>query len=359
MAPAFSLSVSPDSSLLTGVAGGLVIALSSTGLMALAGKVSGMSGIIGSLVSGEGDGTWRVSYVVGLLAAGAAFARLSPAALGQAGGVTPLAVAAGGLLVGLGTRLGSGCTSGHGVCGLPRLSPRSAVAVGSFMAAGMLTASVTSSATHAVAVSGTVAAAGPALASPWFLVPAAGAAAAMLALRARRRNPPQSAAAAESAAESGLSMHAAGLASGALFGLGLGLSGMTDPARVTGFLHPFRAGGWDVTLAGVMGGAVAANLLTWHWLARSGGSPVFAPAKGFRDLIKTGATGDNLKVDARLLVGAALFGAGWGLVGICPGPAVVALGALTPVAVLFVPWMLLGMAAYEFGPGTPALAKRC
>jgi uncharacterized membrane protein YedE/YeeE len=126
------------------------------------------------------------------------------------------------------------------------------------------------------------------------------------------------------------------LFSGALFGLGLAVSGMTNPAKVIGFLD--LAGGWDPTLAFVMGGALLITI------------PAFRLILGRQRPILAGdfALPTKSTVDARLLGGAALFGVGWGLSGFCPGPAVVALTTgLTPVSA-FVAAMVAGMVLYAW-----------
>ncbi len=107
------------------------------------GRIAGVSGIVGSLLPPNASAqSWRVGFLLGLAIAGFAGARLAPTAVGAAVVPLPL-VAVAGILVGFGTRLGNGCTSGHGVCGLGRLSIRSAVAVGTFMVTGAVTAMIT------------------------------------------------------------------------------------------------------------------------------------------------------------------------------------------------------------------------
>lgn len=123
--------------------GGLIIGLSALLLMMFNGRIAGISGITaGTLFADAGDRMWRIAFVLGLIAGPVVYSMLS--------GVQPnfvmtdnkgLIIAA-GLLVGFGTRLGSGCTSGHGVCGLSRLSVRSLVAVLTFMFTGMVTVAV-------------------------------------------------------------------------------------------------------------------------------------------------------------------------------------------------------------------------
>ncbi len=122
------------------VAGGALIGLSASALWLLAGRIAGVSGIVGGLVHPRrGDVSWRAAFVAGLLSGGLLLARLNTPALGAHGGSSsPLVFAVAGLLVGVGTQLGGGCTSGHGVCGLGRASPRSVVAVATFMATGAL-----------------------------------------------------------------------------------------------------------------------------------------------------------------------------------------------------------------------------
>src|SRR2546430_1496009 len=123
--------------------GGALIGLAAVLLMILNGRIAGISGIFGDLIAFDtGDKAWRIAFITGLIAA--------PILLGLAGfGLSaPLMpaswaiVIAGGLLVGFGTRLGGGCTSGHGVCGMARLSPRSIVATLIFMATAILVVAI-------------------------------------------------------------------------------------------------------------------------------------------------------------------------------------------------------------------------
>jgi hypothetical protein len=125
----------PFSSLL----GGLVIGAAASLLLLANGRIAGISGIVGGLLRAERDETaWRALFVAGLLAGGLALQLVRPASIGPSVVGFPLLIVA-GLLVGFGTRLGSGCTSGHGVCGVGRLSPRSLVATATFMLAGAVT----------------------------------------------------------------------------------------------------------------------------------------------------------------------------------------------------------------------------
>jgi uncharacterized membrane protein YedE/YeeE len=123
--------------------GGVVIGASTSLLLVANGRVAGISGITGGLVVPvRGDVAWRATFVAGLLAGAVLVALVAPSAFGAS--VAPLAlVALAGLLVGVGTRLGNGCTSGHGVCGISRLSPRSIAATLTFLATGVLSVLIT------------------------------------------------------------------------------------------------------------------------------------------------------------------------------------------------------------------------
>jgi uncharacterized protein len=131
----------------TALAGGALIGISTAMLLLLNGRIAGISGIVGGLLRPvAGDTGWRIAFILGLLAAPLAYGLAAPLAYGLAAPLPAVAIdadtatlIAAGLLVGVGTRYGSGCTSGHGVCGLSRLSPRAMVATASFMLAGFAT----------------------------------------------------------------------------------------------------------------------------------------------------------------------------------------------------------------------------
>ena len=120
--------------------GGMLIGLSASAMLLLDGKIAGISGILaGVLKPVRGDTLWRSSFLAGLLAGGMLLRIFFPTAF-NFGIIRPLPMLiVAGLLVGFGTRLGSGCTSGHGVCGVSRLSPRSLVATATFIFTGALT----------------------------------------------------------------------------------------------------------------------------------------------------------------------------------------------------------------------------
>lgn len=123
----------------TSLAGGMLIGLASALFLLFNGRIAGISGIVGGLLHPvRGDLAWRMAFLLGLVVAPFAFAFIAPLPEVQVDAGTATLIAA-GLLVGVGTRYGSGCTSGHGVCGLSRGSPRSVVATLSFMFAGFMT----------------------------------------------------------------------------------------------------------------------------------------------------------------------------------------------------------------------------
>ncbi|MGV3680774.1 MAG: DUF6691 family protein [Acidovorax sp.] len=123
---------------------------------------------------------------------------------------------------------------------------------------------------------------------------------------------------------------------GLVFGLGLIISGMTDPGKVLGFLD--LAGLWDPSLALVMGGAILVGVFAFA-VARKRSTSVLGGAMQLPTA---------RHIDRRLVLGSLLFGAGWGIAGFCPGPAIVSLGAGEPKALVFVLAMLAGMGAFEW-----------
>ncbi len=126
------------------------------------------------------------------------------------------------------------------------------------------------------------------------------------------------------------------LLSGLVFGLGLIVSGMANPAKVLGFLD--LAGAWDPSLAFVMGGAILVGFFAFLVAKKRTHSFIGAEMR-----LPTASA-----IDGRLLTGSALFGAGWGVAGFCPGPGLVALGMGEPKALVFVAAMLLGMVIFSW-----------
>ena len=131
---------------LAGLAGGILIGLAAVVLLAAYGRIAGLSGIFGGLLTlrFNEEFSWRAAFMAGLLAGAAAMPALGafdPASIAFAGG--PVRIAAGGLLVGFGTAIGAGCTSGHGICGISRLAPRSIASTAIFMGVAVATVFLT------------------------------------------------------------------------------------------------------------------------------------------------------------------------------------------------------------------------
>lgn len=184
---------------------------------------------------------------MGLCTAGVGLALFKPGVFGAGVQLSHVELAVGGLLVGFGTRMGSGCTSGHGLCGLSRFSPRSLAAVGTFMAAGALTAYISGN-THMLDVLKSETFAEEILDTPQYLYLGGAVFAAYNAyfwLKKQKIVLP---------AMDGAHLveNMAFFSSASLFGIGLGISGMCDPDRVLKFLNFAGPAGWDPSLIGVM-----------------------------------------------------------------------------------------------------------
>jgi uncharacterized membrane protein YedE/YeeE len=124
-----------------GLAGGALIGLAAAMVLVVHGRIAGISGILGRSLDQDDGRTFRLGFLAGLIATGAILAAIAPSAFGAGvRGLPGLALA--GALVGVGTTLANGCTSGHGVCGLSRLSPRSIVAVATFMIVAAITVAI-------------------------------------------------------------------------------------------------------------------------------------------------------------------------------------------------------------------------
>ena len=274
--------------------GGVFIGTAAGAYMFFAGRIAGNSGALKSITVGPYEET-KAAFVAGLAAAGAALGHLLPNAF-EAPALSPLAAIGGGLAVGLGTNLCNGCTSGHGLCGLSRLSLRSIVAVPVFMAAAIGTATAASG---SLAV-GSMA---PIADTPRAVV----ALSKLLALGLAAALTPLAVLPAKSRASEAY----AGLWSGACFGTGLAIGGMVRPSVVARALSPAH---FDPTLWVLF----VTALLTTFGLYR------VAAASGVKEAaVVSGGPGP----DSQLVAGAGLFGVGWGLTGLCPGPHIASLAA--------------------------------
>ncbi|VDC06603.1 unnamed protein product [Peniophora sp. CBMAI 1063] len=277
--------------------GGVGLALSAHSLLALNDSVFGISGFLHRAVRGAGEGAVGV---LALISGGFVVGMLEGADVPMLGGTSTVRLAVSGLLVGLGTKLANGCTSGHMLCGISRLSSRSLAATLTFFSTAALTArllhnDLTSAATgfpgtsdnDVLLLSGAALSLGAAWAISASRRPTSDPNAAVTVNDSARRYPIQ-------------------FCSALGFGLSLRVSRLVDPNRVLGFLllpiHP----SFDPALLYLAAGAMPL-LTALYWAG---------PTR-----LK-----NKTNIDARLLVGAAIFGVGWGIDGICPGPGLVNFG---------------------------------
>ncbi|CAK9784746.1 hypothetical protein CC85DRAFT_273851 [Cutaneotrichosporon oleaginosum] len=342
--------------------GGLLLHVSTSGLMTETGRVLGISGVTDGALLGD-HARWRWAILAGLVSGPAlvAAAGLAPALppngleLWAAAPAGRLALA--GAMIGFGAKLGSGCTSGHFLCGASRLSPRSLVATATFMASAVAVAKLVPAgylvdAVPAWAPSYPATAALPALGGLLLAaVLAHNALAALLPKACRPSTPPSEAESCYSPAQ--LLPY---LLSGLTFSLGLIVSGMVSPLKVMGFLRlPPPLDAWDPSLAMIVVGGVIPNMIQWMALqTRTAGAPkpLFAWEKWH--------VPSRRDITPRLVLGALVFGAGWGLGGVCPGPAVVTGGQLAVDALrgVDVRAPLVGWASYIVNMGLGFVAAR-
>lgn len=312
--------------------GGIAISLATSLNLYLKGRITGWSGIFNGLVTWDKKGlNWKSSSIAGLVFSACFFwlmwndrevagTHLFPSTFSYVSDLDVFGWIIGGLLVGLGTKIGNGCTSGHGVCGLPRFGLRSIVAVGTFMFVAALIANLRFYLPFfddAVLVNEALNA-DHNLEAKIF----AGLTIVVLLFNIIRNRQEKS-----DIWDALISFTTA-----FIFGFGLLYSGMADRNVVLGFFHFGEY--WNPSLMFVFIGALVPNLFTFRYIIH---------------YKKESALGDKLDIpekkdiDILLLGGAALFGLGWGLTGICPGPAIVAAPLYNPhVLGLFIPALALG-----------------
>eukprot|EP00191_Tetraselmis_sp_GSL018_P004425 CAMPEP_0177620828 /NCGR_PEP_ID=MMETSP0419_2-20121207/27168_1 /TAXON_ID=582737 /ORGANISM="Tetraselmis sp., Strain GSL018" /LENGTH=319 /DNA_ID=CAMNT_0019120521 /DNA_START=177 /DNA_END=1136 /DNA_ORIENTATION=+ len=301
--------------------------------MAITGRVLGHSGILKGLLSNDRS-IWRPLFVAGMAGGAIAASNLLPGSLVQLPETfsIPRAVSA-GLLVGVGSTWGNGCTSGHGICGNARLSVRSMVYTATFMVSGAVSATF-SGVTEALGVSGMQTVLKPAMPPPEVLsqgltllgLAAAGGLALWFA-----------ASRLQGAANRAVNL-VAEAATGAMFAAGLAYAGMTKSSKVGSFLAVTDKC-WDPTLMFVMCGALLLTMPAFQLIMRKKvfpSKPVAADAYQMPTLSS---------IDVKLILGGILFGAGWGVGGMCPGPAIANLAAfpLNPIYQSFMLAMIGGM----------------
>jgi uncharacterized protein len=333
---------------LFGLPGGAMIGLAAGVLLIFNGDILGASGIVSSVflspkqTIADSRQHWKFVFL-------AAFLLLDTFVLSHyydreydnGRPLSNLAYGAGGLLVGLGTKLGNGCTSGHGICGLARLSKRSFVAVLTFMTWAVFTATISYGIPSFSALRDVLT-----TEEPWNdyntwmyvsytitgIVTAVAACVVMMYSR-----------------QSALSMKklVPGVLGGLLFCAGLFVSRMIYKARVLSFLDVsgFADASWDPTLIYVMSGGLLVSFLSYQWVEGHATfhlahttlkHPIHCESCEF-------SVPHNQQIDTQLVAGAALFGVGWGIGGVCPGPAIFLAGAgSAPIIAIWWPFFLLG-----------------
>lgn len=323
-----------------GSLGGLCIAIASSLHLYLKGRVTGFSGILFNLWSCQiPDNHWRWLLVLGLMTSSAIMRLASydhetffdnqekyhkDFDLG--------ALFISGFLVGFGTKLGNGCTSGHGVCGLPRFSGRSIVGVAIFLLAGMGIATLRK---HKPFFDGEVFLtdwgvtiyeesddANKAIYYSYLAIVLIITIIALLYYYFKEYSK-------ESRKFSDVVV---GYIVGVIFGFGLCISGMTKRSRVLDFLA--ISSDWDATLLFVLGVAVAINILTFYFILKKEENPPFSDKP-----INLKPTWD---IDFNLCFGEFCFGIGWGLSGLCPGPVMVDLVLYFPILCFYIIFILIG-----------------
>ena len=348
---------------LDALCGGMILGVATIAKLMLTGRLLGVSASVKRPAQGEFF-SWDFAFLGGLLAAGAFHvATAGPLPAEPMVGVGRALLS--GALVGAGSAMGNGCTSGHGICGNARFNPRSMAYTGVFMLVGFIAATAfdTAGALNIAPVSAVAATTIPPLSAlqTWLAFAAAsvGAFVGLGALATSGKNASSSAGAYATDELSGglvsgvqselrppwtpsvgprkkLVNVVADAVVGFVFGTGLIISGMTRPVKVAGFLSALHPA-WDPSLALVMGGALALCAPGFYFVQKYQRAPVCSLEFGFTS---------NSKLDARLMAGGALFGAGWGLGGICPGPSIVALAMVpSPSVAAWVAGMVLGMVA--------------
>ena len=317
---------------LASLLGGALIGLSCAAYLHLAGRIAGISGIVGSVVRGQRDHGLKLSFFSAMILTGAVLRPWLTNAIECAANVPIIAQAIGGLLVGLGASKQHGCTSGHGVCGLSRLSPKSLVAVLAFMSSGIFTGT--------------------------FVRPHLFDALEQMQLEATSNNSEAlfavnlvAAGALVIATQHGSAAQVlTGLVCGSMFSAGLAVSSMADPSKLIDFLNLLGPRGWDPSLALVMAGAILAAFVPFQLVARrqrqdnrKPPTPTLFPEQPIGKFVQPSSWFEH-EHKLKTLAGAGMFGVGWAIAGQCPGPGLLLAGAGVPGAsFVFVPSMVAGI----------------
>jgi len=314
------------------IGGGLLIAIAASFNLLMKGRISGISGILFGVIT-LNNILWRISFVLGMLVSYTYLYTLirkefleTPALFTQ--GLSFAGFIVTGYLVGFGTKLSNGCTSGHGVCGMPRLSIRSIVACGTFCIVGIAAATLKynvpflseqnfvevvqdiSNSTYHYSFLGV-------LNFLAVLIP--------VVILVKKQYEV-------------LYDYIISFVSGLIFGFGLVLSGMVKRQKVLNFLN-VTSPDWDASLLIVLCAAVGFNLVSFYFIIKRKQKPLLAEKLE----LPTKTT-----IDWQLVVGAAIFGVGWGFGGLCPGPALVNIFMYIPHTLAWMTAFLIGQVSVYF-----------
>jgi uncharacterized membrane protein YedE/YeeE len=313
------------------VMGGMSIGLLALAQLVICGRVLGISGAVRGLVEAPFNGgeqskqpSWRSVFVGGLFVGGLLLQALLPASDLRPAIFPAARIATAGLLVGVGTSLSNGCTSGHGICGNARLSIRSFVSTCTFMMFGALAVTVLHSSQGLPSGFIIPQPASPQIAQLSSMI--LGSTVVFFSVMSFLVNR------ARALGESGIlgiSEQLTNFGTGILFALSLGVSGMVDSSKVVGFLSVF-SGSWDATLGFVMAGALLVALPGYQFVLSRFGPKAPLACSAF-------SLPQSKEINKKLLLGSAIFGTGWGMAGLCPGP------ALATHNLVFVATMVVGM----------------
>jgi uncharacterized membrane protein YedE/YeeE len=331
----------------TGLAGGALIGLSAAALLLLNGDILGASGIVSSTflqpVKALTDPAqhWKLVLLSSFMLISAFYLEriYDMEAFAQARPVSMLGYAIGGFFVGFGTKLGNGCTTGHGICGLARFSKRSFVAVLTFMSTAILVSQLTAPDSFMNGITGFLRTddmssdryenAGIVIAIVFTVL-------ALIAPLLQRYNTASSegetsgSTAAVEPPRDARAKLAPAAAAGLIFAGGLYVSDMVYPTKIFDFLNLSGLWGtngsyWDPTLIFVMGGGLAVSMVSYQFLE---GHAILSNTKKLQhpmtcqtNTCEFGVP-NNCKIDWQLVAGAVFFGIGWGVAGLCPGPAI-------------------------------------